>query len=724
MSYIGAPYNFVPFSNTVRHYDQKSLPGHGSVVFKNTEGTEELISGIISYEITAKTDIFIGSGKKNGNGLTESFYQNARGNYAIPGSTIRGLIRNNAQILSLSEIGEDIDDYALMYRNVAGGSKKQKKRYGDILGAKAVPIIDKNGKKNSISVLEKVNAGYISCSNGLYTIDDLAEPAPKIKEQKTNYYILSERTVIHDYLDAAPPERPCAYPLFFPGGKSILQHDNKKDFKSDKRNGKEHYVNDKNKDYKPYVIPCSYNVSGRAVTGVDVSGKLDHEGFAVSTGKMNEHKAVYIIPARKKTYDESETVFPIKVRPEDIEAFRTDLKNRETTLKQFGGREHFDLPEEGKTRPVFYIREGERLYFGFTPRLRLFYDHTISEGIPAEHKKGELDYAKALFGYSADNDAYKSRVSFSDAVMKNGKKPGETVNAILSEPKPTSYLDYLEQTDQDEMSYNDPGFKLRGVKQYWLRDKAYSEVPSEKQSKEYVLKFAPLPQETKFVGKVRFKNLKQEELGLLLWSISLNGTSEMNIGKAKAYGFGRIIMNITDAVRMDHAKAYAMSELELYPWEKLDVTELVGIYKEQFKKSMGIRPEQEASIKILLGMKDPLAKPDDDKIKYMDIDKKEYQNRKEPLQSALELIKIVKSEVKEDESYKAEITKIEGKNIRFRALEIENIYGKFSIEDIICREVSRKELKTLLSKGDVIEVRKKEKDKGEGWVCVKLPEKA
>ena len=50
MSYIGAPYNFVPFSNTVRHYDQKSLPGHGSVVFKNTEGSEELISGIISYD--------------------------------------------------------------------------------------------------------------------------------------------------------------------------------------------------------------------------------------------------------------------------------------------------------------------------------------------------------------------------------------------------------------------------------------------------------------------------------------------------------------------------------------------------------------------------------------------------------------------------------------------------------------------------------------------------
>ena len=184
MSYIGAPYNFVPFSKKVRQYDQKSLPGHDNVTMKNAEEAEELISGEISYEITAISDIFIGSGAKTGNGAADLFYRNARGQYAIPGSTIRGLIRNNVQILSLSEMGGDIDDYALMFRNVASGPDKQKKRYGTILGARPVPVTDKNGNKTSISVLDKVKAGYISCSNGMYTIDDVAEPAPVIKKQK------------------------------------------------------------------------------------------------------------------------------------------------------------------------------------------------------------------------------------------------------------------------------------------------------------------------------------------------------------------------------------------------------------------------------------------------------------------------------------------------------------------------------------------------------------
>ena len=64
--------------------------------------------------------------------------------------------------------------------------------------------------------------------------------------------------------------------------------------------------------------------------------------------------------------------------------------------------------------------------------------------------------------------------------------------------------------------------------------------------------------------------------------------------------------------------------------------------------------------------------------------------------------------------------KIEGKKISFRVLEVEGIYGKFPLEDIVCREVSKKELKTLLPKGAIIKVRKK--NNGEGWECVRLPE--
>ena len=89
-----------------------------------------------------------------------------------------------------------------------------------------------------------------------------------------------------------------------------------------------------------------------------------------------------------------------------------DIEKRETTLKQFGGREFFDLPKEGELKPVFYIQLGGRLYFGFTPRLRLFYANTIKKGLNLKHKSEILDYSKALFGYANQTSSYKSRVSF------------------------------------------------------------------------------------------------------------------------------------------------------------------------------------------------------------------------------------------------------------------------------------------------------------------------
>ena len=108
--YVGAPYNFIPISEKTYDYEknQKEKKEHNRL-------EKELLSGCVTYQIQAKTPILIDGGKKDskGKGIGE-FYRDANGNYAIPGSSIRGLVRSNAQILSFSEVGEDIDDYNLM----------------------------------------------------------------------------------------------------------------------------------------------------------------------------------------------------------------------------------------------------------------------------------------------------------------------------------------------------------------------------------------------------------------------------------------------------------------------------------------------------------------------------------------------------------------------------------------------------------------------------------
>ena len=94
--YIGAPYNFVPFYENPYQYPEKKLTAHNAAA-------EDLFTGEITYEVTAQTPVMIDDG-------TQHFYKDAKGRYAIPGSTMRGLIRNNVQVLGLCGYEDDIDD--------------------------------------------------------------------------------------------------------------------------------------------------------------------------------------------------------------------------------------------------------------------------------------------------------------------------------------------------------------------------------------------------------------------------------------------------------------------------------------------------------------------------------------------------------------------------------------------------------------------------------------
>lgn len=127
MADVFAPYNFISFAKTPAYVkDESRIIGHDKMSV--TEDGEKLYSGEIHYTLEAKTPIFIDDGTQ-----AHRFCKNAEGKYVIPGSTMRGLIRSNATILGLGNVSDDVDDYSLMYRNVASGLNK--KRYSEILGA-------------------------------------------------------------------------------------------------------------------------------------------------------------------------------------------------------------------------------------------------------------------------------------------------------------------------------------------------------------------------------------------------------------------------------------------------------------------------------------------------------------------------------------------------------------------------------------------------------------
>ena len=300
----------------------------------------------------------------------------------------------------------------------------------------------------------------------------------------------------------------------------------------------------------------------------------------------------------------------------------------------------FGLPQrDGDRKPVFYIECGERLYFGFTPRLRLFYDYEISQGIKKEHKKGTLDYCKAIFGYSDQKESYKSKVSFSDAVAEFGEEE-EWTNPILRSPKPTSYLDYLVQgtnNPNQAVTYNDSNMQLRGIKQYWL----HKEIARWARDADEKERFSPLEENTEFKGKIRFWNMTEDELGLLLWSIQLDPEkSWMNIGKAKPYGYGSISLKLTSVKKLDKQKAYSTERLELDPFTDINVEEMIRVYKERMNQFLDkYKIDELPNIKDFFDMKDYTKIPDESKIIYMSIDNKEYQNREKPLPSIKETLR-------------------------------------------------------------------------------------
>lgn len=616
--YVGAPYNFVSFSRKVYEYPEEKLTAHNDV-------SEDLITGELDYEIEAKTPVFIDDGKGY-------FHRDPYGRFSIPGSSIRGLIRSNVQILGLASINDDIDDYALMYRNVANGAEKD--RYNAILGR-----INDGNKQYGIGVLTNVRAGYVRNENGKYVIYQTKVDSIKKEFARMNYYSLSERKVVKAYNDSKKNHTPFAFDAFLRNGKSIMQHEfTDRGFNKEVIRGRVHYKGVRNQAYCPYCIEVSYELKNeKDITAVGKPGKYKHSGYAVSTGKMNEKKVIYIVPQ----IDESKDT--ITIPEKDVNAFRIDLNKREKTLKQFGGREFFDLPKPGKTKCIFYIQLDGKLYFGFTPRLRLFYDHTIKDGLNAAHKAGIIDYSKALFGYSNNNGSYKSRLSFSDAVVIGEEKEGREVSVVLAEPKASSYLDYVRpQQDGTGMTYNMDGFELRGIKQYWLHTKPLQSDTNPK-NENVGSALRPLNQGVRFSGKIRFRNLTKEELGLLLWSVQLKPESWMNIGKGKAYGYGNIKLKITDLKKIDAKEAYSLSEgISLNPFVPVDAGEMIACYKEQMNQFLKAQNgkktiDEMPHIKEFFRMKDSTCIPDKDQIRYMSID--DYQSRTKPLPYVSQMIK-------------------------------------------------------------------------------------
>ncbi|MCB5936074.1 TIGR03986 family CRISPR-associated RAMP protein [Caldibacillus thermoamylovorans] len=567
-----APYNFIPFPEQIisRYARYDDLPSHDG-----NNSDKGLLSGIIEFDITAQTPILVADGtSRSKENESRYFVKNVDGKYEIPGSSLRGLIRQTLSVLSLSNWADQIEDESFYYRSVAG-NKHVRKEYRSILGFSGNET-DKedHGARN-------VQAGYI------------------VKENDDHYVIYKARS---------------------DGGRKGFTY-----YKC--HQSRFPFLRKKIKEgFQICNVSFSVNQDGKVVR-LDVSKKekLAFQGKMIFSGPMRNKKNAYVIN------DIDKKATPIKIDPADVKAYQADYEFRSKKFKKDEKQKEFSkLPDKKgieHAKPCFYVYLNGRLYFGFTLYLRLKYNWSTKKLLPKQLQKSvastSIDYTKALFGFTqqvmpesskedSKEKSYASRLSFFNArvISESGE---ETVDVVLGEPRASALGMYLKQPDSKiRWTYNNETAELRGLKQYWMKAEQKSQSS---ENKNVLQKLHLLRKGTTFRAKIRFDQLYEDELGLLLWS--LQGPKYHQIGMGKPYGYGIVSFDhFSVFVNKNEADLYQLSSYFDLKMKHVSPVDYIEKYKQYVKKAFGIDIDRQGSVRIFLKMKDWSPLPYS-KMKYM-----------------------------------------------------------------------------------------------------------
>lgn len=512
-----APYNFVPLTDG--KWKKVAAPPLQNAWTGN--------SGEIELHITAKTDFYVRGLQKlasydPGRPTTEPFQVGQK--MRLPGSSLRGMIRNLAEILARAPL-DPVNDDQLFFRSVAAVPDPDNPRSFEPQAAMYKRHIG-NTTPGSPSGL-KVKPGY------LHTDRDLEK-----------WYI-------------APALDPSIYRI----------------------DGEERYW-----ERRPNVL-FSVHTPPMAVIG---SGRPGH---AIYSGPIQKKHRQWVIADEDKKADR------IDIPKADVQAYldngQVDIQDLGPHFKQASPAEkqrarkqkteEFTYsPKDAVVKPCFYVKwpgiDGTpHVSFGHTPHFRLPYEHSTGAAIPKEWRREkndrDWDLVQAIFGrvprpgddgQTRAESGRRSRVFFEDAVLLNGETDTRTRSVVLGTPKPTTYQHYLVQPAEElpAILHWDGDYKLtkgvdpvvRGHKMYWHRPDA----PIRESFQPNVsTQFRAGKKGCEFRAKIRYENLSDEELGLLLSTIELPPGCGHRLGMAKPLGLGSFQIRICSMREFSRTERYS-----------------------------------------------------------------------------------------------------------------------------------------------------------------------
>jgi len=520
---ITAPFNFVPLSEKVFFPDWADSVSH-DIPFEDTQ------SGSIDITITAKSPIFTRDHEK-----PEEFCQ-YKGEYYIPGSSVKGMVRNVLEIMSFSKMSMFNDDtYAV--RDL---------RNRELYMSKMTP--------------DNTFCGWLKKSDEGYVIEDCGKPG-RIKH--------NEIDKIFD-MDFASKFRQGKFANKAKDKTAKVKYEM---IKSDNfEHGFEYVKKDVNREIYRYA-PNSTKKGTLVLTG-QPSARKEPRGQKPS-GKVYEF--VFFEPRET-----------IRLGSETYQNFLfAYFDGRKTEPKESPDWAFWKKKlESGERVPVFFQKNGkEVVHFGLSYLYKLPYTHSVKDGVPPAHNDERKDLAQTIFGYIGESDALKGRVQFSHLKATKNIETLKPRTEILGTPRASYYPIYVKQQEGKLFTtFMDGGFQIAGWKRYPIHKNGVHKT-TDTGNENVGTTFSPLKEGVVFQGKVRYHNLKKAELGALLSALSFHNTKGCfhNIGMAKSLGYGKVELKIDGIALEEYLKAFEveMSE-QVSEWATSEqVQELLSMATEQ-----------------------------------------------------------------------------------------------------------------------------------------------
>ncbi|MEJ5346113.1 MAG: TIGR03986 family CRISPR-associated RAMP protein [Chloroflexus sp.] len=537
-----APYNFVPLPEKVVTVDAEAIPGHD--VYTEYTGYIDCILETRSpiYTRCAMSPDFF---KEWAERIQEMMRNNeARNKYAqffhlddaetpiIPGSSLRGMVRTLVEIVGYGKVQPVTDQLKIAFRSVAAPSDDPLSR----------PYKD---------TLRNVKVGYLERRGDTWMIHPAQRPTSLGLPERGSYLKVKDR-----------PELSQAVP-------GLIR------FREDNYRPQYHKVRfdcETKKDKRGRKCVRVVNIGGQHSTG-KYAGVLICSGNMAESGEASSSKRSTYVLVLERDHKLKPVPIPLQVIQDYVDSL-TDFQKEPPFDQRYGC-----LLEE---YPVFYLEADQQVIaFGHTPNFRIpawFVDErgrraaTPLDFVPVDLRNSEqTDLAEVIFGYvkahKQDNRSTScaGRVFFSDArfeLAKDGVWLSEEpiTPRVLASPKPTTFQHYLVQ---DRGKGHDPDNKqqlahyatppvetaIRGHKMYWHRGPVETTEVQEQSEVNWSTdtqhtSIRPVKAGVRFCFRIYFENLRDFELGALLWALVLSGEDGKDychsLGMGKPLGMGAV----------------------------------------------------------------------------------------------------------------------------------------------------------------------------------------